>query len=77
MDPLHPIIPTSPGITAPVAAPNAGRVNPDAERRREQARQEQRRRERERERGGAYADLDVRDDDEDGGEHRPRIDITA
>ena len=84
MDPLHPITPTTPGITGPVAPASAARIQPDAERRRQQAREEQARQEQARQerrrreqRGGAYADMDVRDDDEDGGEPRPRIDVTA
>ncbi|MGA9859072.1 MAG: hypothetical protein WBQ18_14505 [Solirubrobacteraceae bacterium] len=78
MDPIHPIIPTSPGIAGPTAPASASRVNPDAERRRELAARDRRRRERERQRGGAYADLDVpADDGVTDGDGRPHIDLTA
>jgi hypothetical protein len=77
MDPIHPILPTTPpGVTPIAPAPALTPVDRQVDRRR---REEERERRRRRQRGDSYnGDDSYADDDDDAGDDgRLHVDVTA
>ena len=72
MDPIHPIVPTAPGLAPIAPAPAVTPTDRQIERRR---REEERERRRRRERGDSYNDQESPSDDDDAGEDDGRLHV--